>query len=147
MLTKARNGRERGAGGAGDEVVQRRWGSFAVRVWGCSSELRIPSRRCAVVLRRWKEIRRTGAGPAARNYGEEQTHRGGAPVEFRGRRGPGSGMAASVVLLGSWRGCCAAWPGLRCGGAVESRRRGGSALAQRMRAWRWGVEVAAVWRG
>ena len=108
MLTKARNGRERGAGGAGDEVVRRRWGSFAVRVRGCSSELRIPSSRCAVVLRRWKEVRRTGAGLAAWNYGEEQTHHGGALVEFRGRRGPGSGMAASVVLLESWRGCCAA---------------------------------------
>ena len=103
VLTEGRNGRERGAGeGAGDEAVRWRWGSFAVRVRGCSSELRIPSSRCVVVLRRWKEVRRTGVGPAARNFGEEQTHRGGAPVEFRGRRGPGSGLAASVVLLGSW---------------------------------------------
>ena len=31
-------------------------GSFAIRVRGCSSELRIPSNRCAVVLWRWNVV-------------------------------------------------------------------------------------------
>ena len=55
--------------------------------------------------------------------------------------------AGSRKFLASRRSRCAAWPGLRCGGAAESRRHSGSAPAQRVRVWRWGAEVAAVWRG
>ena len=53
--------------------------------------------------------------------------------------------AGSRKLLASRRSRCAAWPGLRCGGAAESRRRSGSDPAQRVRVWHWGVEVAAMW--
>ena len=67
-----------------------------------------------------------GAEPAARKFGEEPTHCGGARVEIRGRRGSRSGMAASVVLLGSRQGCCAANGGLGCGGAA--RGHGGAVL-------------------
>ena len=46
--------------------------------------------------------------------------------KIRGRRGSRSGMAASVVLLGSRQGCCAANGGLGCGGAA--RGHGGAVL-------------------
>ena len=48
-------------------------------------------------------------------------------LRFPATRRVGVEVGTSVVLLGSWRGCCAAWPGLRCGGAAWSRRRRGSA--------------------
>jgi hypothetical protein len=62
----------------------------------------------------------------ASNYGEEQTHRGGAPVRFRGRRGPGSGMAASVLI----RAHGGATTRLGLGFGVAGRRGRGGAEAR-----------------
>jgi hypothetical protein len=85
--------------------------------------LQIDVRRCCEAR---GEVKRVGDAPAARNSGEEQTHRGGAPVEFQGRRGSRLGMAASAVLLGLLRGYCGGSWWVWCGGAAIPRRRRGT---------------------
>ena len=109
---------KRRRGVVGEEVVRRRWGSSAVRVRGCSSELRIPSSRFAVVLRRWKEVRRTGAGPAARNFGEEQLTGGGLWVKIRRGRDLDRGERARESSLGARRCSCEGLPGWRGSGVA-----------------------------
>ena len=125
MITKARNGRERGAGGAGDEVVRRRWGSFAARVRGCSSELRIPSNRCAVVLRRWNVVSEGRNTPAAWNWGGGPFTSSGALEQFWPERGPGRERLGLGAVLGSGEAAAAV-----CGGwdVVVRRVYSGAAL-------------------
>ena len=71
--------------------------------------------------------------PAVRKQAVDRTHlrrrSGEIPVRLRS----GVGDSGSGSFLGSRWSCCAAPVRLRRGGAMESRRRGGSTLAQRVR--------------
>ena len=102
----------------GDEVWRRRWAELAVRARGWSSGLRIPSGRCVVVLQRWKEVRGTGAGPAARNFGEEQLTSGGLRVKIRRGHGLDRGERAQESSLGARRCSCEDLPGWRDSGVA-----------------------------
>ena len=55
---------------------------------GCSSELRIPSNRCAVVLRRWNVVSEGRNTPAAWNWGASRLH----AAVLRGNSGASGGQ-------------------------------------------------------
>ena len=91
------------------------------------------------------EVRAAGALTAAWNCHGGPSSPELPALRFPATRRVGVEVGTSVVLLGSWRGCCAARAGLRCGGAVWSLRRRGSA-------WRGCTGAAArvcggLWRG
>ena len=86
-------------------------GSFAIRVRGCSSELRIPSNRCAVVLRRWNVVSEGRNTLAAWNWGGGPFICSGAPGQFRRERGAGRERLGLGTVLGSGEAAAAV-----CGG-------------------------------
>ena len=120
---------------------------LAVRVLGWSSE------PLGTTIRHVGLLRSQSGGQDRRMYsrGEESPRRrdltsGGAEA-IPALQGPRLCVGTPGRFQAERRSFCGVWPGSRCGGAAETRWRGGSAPAQRVRAWRWGAEVAAVWRG
>ena len=76
----------------------------------------VPTDRFVVVLQRWKEVRGTRAGPAARNFSEEQLTGGELWVKIRRGRDLDRGERARESSLGARRCSCEGLPGWRGSG-------------------------------
>ena len=85
--------------------------SFAVRVRGCSSELRIPSNRCAMVLRRWNVVSEGRNTPAAWNWGGWPFTCSCALGQFRREWGPGRERLGLGAVLGSGKAAAVVYGG------------------------------------
>ena len=91
-------------------------------------------------------VKGTRGPTAARNRGGGSAHRRRRSWQNSARSGLGSRDDAVETLQAARECCCAAWPGLRCGGAAWPRRRRGLFTAERCGRGELGFGAALAWR-